>query len=302
VNETLRFDGRVAVVTGAGRGLGRAYAQLLAARGASVVVNDLGGSMEGGGADQGPADAVVGEIEAAGGSAIADTLDISTADGTAGLVAHALDAFGRIDILIANAGIMRWARFPDVTAEDLEAHLAVHTLGAFHLARAAWPHLAEQGYGRIVLTFSTGMLGLPGNTAYGVAKGGVLGLCRSLATAGRKHGVLANCIAPAASTRMAGEGGPDLPPDQVAPMVAVLAHESCPVSGEVLAAGGGRFSRLFLGATPGWVADGSGAPTPEEVAAHWDDVTAEAGSTIPCDLLAWSSQFLSHLPEQTDAR
>jgi NAD(P)-dependent dehydrogenase (short-subunit alcohol dehydrogenase family) len=188
---------------------------------------------------------------------------------------------------------MRWARFPDVSADDLDAHLAVHTRGSFHLAKAAWPHLAEQGYGRIVLTFSTGMLGLPGNTAYGIAKGGVLGLARSLAFAGRKHGVLANCIAPAASTRMAGDGGPDLPPEQVAPMVAVLAHESCPVSGEVLAAGGGRFSRLFLAATPGWVA--TGEPTPEDVAAHWADIAAESGYVVPRDLFEWSAQLLSHL-------
>jgi NAD(P)-dependent dehydrogenase (short-subunit alcohol dehydrogenase family) len=293
VGDELRFEGRVAVVTGAGRGLGRAYAQLLAARGASVVVNDLGGSMEGDGADAGPAVDVVAEISAAGGDALADTGDVSTEAGAAGLVDAALQRFGRIDIAIANAGIMRWHRFPDVTADDLSAHLAVHTLGSFHLARAAWPHLVEREYGRIVLTTSTGMLGMQGNTSYGVAKGGVLGLMRSLSVAGRKHGIVANCIAPAASTRMAGDGGPDLPPEHVAPMVAVLAHETCPVTGEVLAAGGGRFSRLFVGATPGWVADG--APTPEDVAAHWAEVTDEAGYAVPRDLLDWSSTFLSHL-------
>jgi NAD(P)-dependent dehydrogenase (short-subunit alcohol dehydrogenase family) len=174
-------------------------------------VNDLGGSMAGDGADDAPAAAVVDEITAAGGTAVADTLDISTASGAAGLVARALHDFGRVDIVVGNAGIMRWAPFPDVALEDVGQHLAVHALGSFLVAKAAWPHLAHQGYGRIVLTTSTGVLGLKGNTAYGMAKGGVLGLMRSLALAGRTVGIRANCIAPAASTRMAGEGGPEMP-------------------------------------------------------------------------------------------
>jgi NAD(P)-dependent dehydrogenase (short-subunit alcohol dehydrogenase family) len=291
----LRFDGRVAVVTGAGRGLGRAYAQLLAARGASVVVNDLGGSMEGDGTDGGPAAEAIDEITAAGGTAVADTNDIATEAGAAALVGAALETYGRIDIVVSNAGIIRWARFPDIPTEDLERHLAVHVAGSFFVARAAWPHLVEQGYGRIVLTTSTGLLGLPGNTAYGIAKGGVLGLARSLALAGRRHGITANCIAPAASTRMAGEGGPDLPAEHVAPMVAYLAHESCPVTGEILTAGGGRFARLFIGATPGYVHD-DGAPTIDDVAAHWGVIADEAGYTVPADLMAWSADFLRHLP------
>ncbi len=294
--DELRFDGRVAIVTGAGRGLGRAYARLLAERGAHVVVNDLGGSIEGDGADAGPAAEVVAEIVAAGGTAIADASDVATEVGAAALIDAAVAAFGRIDAVVANAGIMRWARFPDVALDDLERHLAVHTVGSFLVCRAAWPHLVSSGDGRIVLTFSTGTLGLPGNTSYGVAKGGVLGLMRSLALAGRKAGIAANCIAPAASTRMAGEGGPDLPPEQVAPMVAYLAHPSCPASGEVLTAGGGRFARLFLASTPGWVAGGSEArPTPEDVAAHWSEVVDEAGATVPRDLLDWSAGFLGHL-------
>src|SRR5204863_1762024 len=126
---------------------------------------------------------------------------------------------------------------PDVDGADLERHLAVHVGGSFHTARAAWPHMVDQGYGRIVLTTSTGLLGLAGNTAYGTAKGAVIGLGRSLAIAGRKHGIRVNLIAPAASTRMAGDGGPDLPPDLVAPMVAYLAHEDCPVNGEIYTAG-----------------------------------------------------------------
>jgi NAD(P)-dependent dehydrogenase (short-subunit alcohol dehydrogenase family) len=290
----LRFDGRVAVVTGGGRGLGRAYAHLLAARGASVVVNDLGGSMTGDGSDAGPAAEVVAEIEAAGGTAVADTLDISTPEGGQALIGRAVASFGRLDAVIANAGIMRWARFPEVPLEDVERHLAVHTVGSFLVAQAAWPHLIESGSGRVVLTTSTGMLGMSGNTAYGIAKGGVLGLVRSLAAAGRKDGIAANAIAPAASTRLAGERGPEMPPELVAPMVAYLAHESCPVSGEVYTAGAGRFARIFLGATPGYVHEGDD-PTVEDVAANFAAIHDEAGYAVPADLLAWSSQFLSHL-------
>jgi NAD(P)-dependent dehydrogenase (short-subunit alcohol dehydrogenase family) len=281
------------VVTGAGRGLGRAYAELLAARGASVVVNDLGGSMTGEGADAGPATEVAAAIEAAGGTAVAEGSDVSTEEGATALVATATERFGRIDVVVANAGIMRWARFPDVSPDDLADHLAVHVGGSFHTARAAWPHLVAGGYGRIVLTTSTGMLGLPGNTAYGIAKGGVIGLARSLALAGRRHGITANCIAPAASTRMAGESGPHMPPELVAPMVAYLAHESCSASGEIYTAGAGRFARLFIGSTTGWVAHG--APTVEDVAANFETIGDESGYAVPSDLLDWSARFLSHV-------
>jgi NAD(P)-dependent dehydrogenase (short-subunit alcohol dehydrogenase family) len=291
----LRFDGRVAVVTGAGRGLGRAYALLLAARGASVVVNDLGGSIEGDGADASVASSVADEITAAGGTAVADASDVSTSAGGAAVVAAALEAFGRVDALVANAGVMRWARFPDVPDDDLEQHLRVHVGGSFFPARAAWPHLVAAGYGRIVLTTSTGLLGLRGNTAYAVAKGGVIGLARSLAIAGAQHGITANLIAPAASTRMAGDGGPDLPAELVAPMVAYLAHEDCPVTGEIYAAGGGRFARLFIASAPGYVHTG-GEPTVEDVAANWAAVNDETGYDVPADLIAWSAAFLSHLP------
>jgi NAD(P)-dependent dehydrogenase (short-subunit alcohol dehydrogenase family) len=293
------FEGRVAVVTGAGRGIGRAHARLLAARGARVVVNDLGGSMTGKGADAGPADEVVDEINSAGGMAMADAHDVSTEHGAGALVATALDSFGRIDVVVNNAGIIRWAGFPDTDPENVERHLAVHVLGTFHTARAAWPHLVEQGYGRIVNTTSSGMFGLPNNVGYATAKAGVVGLTRSLATAGAPHDIKCNLVAPAAFTRMAG-GADDSPmattmdPDLVAPMVAYLAHEACPVTGEIYAAGAGRFARIFIAQAEGFV-DRSGAPTVEDVAAHWAEINDESSYTVPADLMAWSAAFMAHL-------
>lgn len=167
----LSFEGRVAVVTGAGRGIGRAHARLLAARGAKVVVNDLGGSMEGDGSDAGPAQKVVDEIASAGGEAVADTHDVSTPAGGQAIVDTAIERFGRIDILVNNAGIIRYAGLPDIDAENLERHLAVHLVGSFNTMRAAWPHFVEQQYGRVVLTTSSGMLGMDNNLSYAAAKG-----------------------------------------------------------------------------------------------------------------------------------
>ncbi len=297
------FAGRVAVITGAGRGIGRAYARLLAARGASVVVNDLGGSIAGVGADAGPAADVVAEIVAAGGVAFADQHDIATVGGAEALVATAVDQYGRIDVVVNNAGIMRWAGMPEVDADALDAHLAVHVDGSFHTVRAAWPTMVEQGYGRIVMTTSTGMLGLPTNLAYATAKGGVVGMMRSLSTAGAKHGILINCIAPAAFTRMAGPSGAEPPaddpmarlmaPELVAPMVAYLAHEDCPVSGEIYTAGAGRFARLFIASTEGYV-NVDGTPTVEDVAAHWAAINDEVGYFVPTDLMDWSAHFTAH--------
>jgi NAD(P)-dependent dehydrogenase (short-subunit alcohol dehydrogenase family) len=292
-----RFDGRVAVVTGAGRGLGRAYARLLAERGASVVVNDLGGSVEGEGADAGPASEVVAEIVAAGGLAIADTSDVATTTGAETLVAAAVEQFGGLDVLVNNAGIMRWAGLPEVDADDLDAHLAVHVGGSFNTTRAAWPHLVERGYGRIVMTTSAGFFGLPKNLSYATAKGGVIGLTRNVTAAGARHGIRANLIAPAAMTRMAAphtDESPTMPPEQVAPMVAYLAHEDCPVSGEIYAAGAGRFARIFIASTEGYLhADGD--PTVEDVVEHWAAINDEAGYYVPTGLIDWSTRFTDHL-------
>ena len=293
-----RFEGRVAIVTGAGRGIGRAHALLLAARGASVVVNDLGGSMQGDGADTEPASAVAEEIVAAGGAAIADGSDVSTAAGSQALVDAAVEAFGRVDVLVNNAGIIRWASMPEVDVETFERHLAVHLVGSFNTTRAVWPHMVEQGYGRIVMTTSTGIFGLLGNLSYATAKAGVIGLTRSLTVEGAAHGIKVNLIAPVAFTRMAGQPADEMPPhmspDLVAPMVAFLAHEDCPVSGEIYTAGAGRFSRLFIASTQGYVHPGTDA-TIEDIAAHWATINDETGYYLPADLNDWSAAFLAHL-------
>jgi len=264
-----------------------------------VVVNDLGGSAGGRGADPGPAAAVAEEIVAAGGTAVADAGDVATPAGAQALVDGAVERYGRIDALVCNAGIIRWAGFPDADEDNLARHLAVHVGGSFHAARAAWPHMVAAGYGRIVMTTSAGLFGLPNNTSYATAKGAVVGLTRSLAVAGAGHGILANLIAPAAMTRMAGPGaedaGPEMSPDLVAPMAALLAHEDCPVTGEIYAAGFGRFARIFIAMTPGYVHEGP-PPTIEDVAAHWAEINDEAGYGVPADLPAWSALFTSHLP------
>ena len=257
--------------------------------------------MDGVGSDSGPAADVVEEIAALGGAAVADTSNIATAAGAGAVVQAALDRFGRIDILINNAGIIRWAGFPEADEENLTSHLAVHTVGAFNTARAAWPHLADQGYGRIVMTTSSGMFGLPNNASYATAKAAVVGLTRSLAIAGTKRGIKVNLIAPAAITRMAGPGGTpsEMPPELVAPMVAYLAHEDCPVSGEMYAAGAGRFARMFIATTPGYVHPGPSASI-EDVAEHWATINDEAGYFVPKSLMDWSASFMTHLQPEGD--
>jgi NAD(P)-dependent dehydrogenase (short-subunit alcohol dehydrogenase family) len=302
------FKGRVAVVTGAGRGIGRAHALLLAARGASVVVNDLGGSMRGTGSDAEVAAGVAEEIVAGGGTAVADSSDVATAGGAQALIDAAVREFGRLDVLVNNAGIIRWASLPEADSDNLAKHLAVHTVGSFNTARAAWPHMVEQGYGRIVMTTSTGIFGLPQNLSYATAKGAVIGMARSLATAGEAHGIKINLIAPAAFTRMAGRTTaeahsppPEMSPDLVAPMVAFLAHETCPVTGEIYTAGAGRFARIFIASTSGYVHPAP-CPTVEDVAENWETINDETGYFVPTDLMAWSAAFMAHTsPIGTDS-
>src|SRR6476469_3968259 len=252
----LRFDGRVAVVTGGGRGLGRSYALLLASQGAKVVVNDPGGSLDGDGTDVTPADDVVREITSAGGEAVSSTDSVATPAGGKAIIDTALDTYGRIDILIHNAGIVRGASLREMTYDDFEAVLDVHLRGAFHVVRPAFPVMCDAGYGRIVLTSSIG--GLYGNhrvANYAVAKAGVIGLSNVAAMEGAADGVKSNVIVPAAVTRMT-EGidtsaYPPMGSDLVAPAVAWLAHESCSVNGEMLLALAGRVARAIVAETPG---------------------------------------------------
>lgn len=252
----LRFDDRVAVVTGAGRGLGRAYALLLASRGAKVVVNDTGGRLSGDGADPGPADEVVDEIRAAGGDAVACTESVTTAAGGQAIVAAALDRFGGIDILIHNAGTVRRASLAEMTYQDFDAVLDVHLRGAFHVVRPAFPVMRDAHYGRIVLTSSIGGLyGNHGVANYAVAKAGIIGLSNVVALEGAADNVVCNVIVPSAVTRMA-EGldisaYPPMDPQLVAPVVGWLAHEACSITGEMLIAIAGRVAKAVISETPG---------------------------------------------------
>lgn len=254
--DELRFDGRVAVISGAGGGLGREYALLLASRGAKVVVNDLGTSRRGEGADLGMAQAVVEEIRAAGGAAVANGDSVATAAGGTAIVDAALDAYGRIDILIHNATINRHGPFRDLSFEDFSDVIDVHLHGAFHLAKAGFPRMCDQGYGRIVLTSSiAGLYGDKNVVAYSTGKAAVIGLSNVLALEGAEHGVTSNCIVPAARTRLAEgrdtDGYPPWGPEFVAPAVGWLAHESCTASGELFIALAGRMAQAYVTETRG---------------------------------------------------
>ena len=265
----LRFDGRVAVITGAGRGLGRAYAELLGSLGCKVVVNDNGSVIRGEGSDENPAQDVVDAIRAAGGEAIACTESVATPEGGRAIIQCALDTWGRIDVLIHNAGNVRYGTIRELSDEDLNAVLDVHLKGAFYLVRAAMGPMCDAGYGRIVLTSSIG--GVYGNARcvnYAMAKSGMIGLNNVIALEGEEFDVKSNVIVPAAVTRMADgldtSQYPPMGPELVAPMVGWLAHEDCSVSGEVYAAVAGRMAEMYIAETKGafqpeWSIDDVGA-------------------------------------------
>lgn len=252
----LRFDDRVAVITGAGRGLGRAYALLLASKGAKVVVNDPGRSLTGDGADAAPAEDVVREIQAAGGQAVACTESVATAAGGKAIIQAALDHYGRIDILIHNAGNVRRGSLKELSYEDFDAVLDVHLRGAYYVVRPAFPIMCKAGYGRVVLTSSIG--GFYGNknvANYCVSKAGMIGLSNVIAIEGAAEGVKSNLIVPAAVTRMS-EGidtskFPPMDPQLVAPVVGWLSHESCSITGEMLISAAGRVAKAFVAETQG---------------------------------------------------
>jgi NAD(P)-dependent dehydrogenase (short-subunit alcohol dehydrogenase family) len=253
----LRFDDQVAVVTGAGGGLGREHALLLASRGAHVVVNDLGGAVDGTGGDPAIAHAVADEINAAGGSAVADSNTVATMEGGEAIIRTAMSAFGRVDILVNNAGILQDKTFNKMTPEQFDAVMAVHLRGSWCVTKPAFAQMQEQNYGRIVMTTSiAGLYGNFGQTNYSSAKMGLVGLARTLALEGARRGIRANVISPGAYTRMTeglmpAEHADAAAARHVAPAVAYLCHADCELSGEVLHAANGRVSHIFVGETLG---------------------------------------------------
>ncbi len=270
----MRFDGRVAIITGAGGGLGRSHALELAGRGAHVMVNDLGGAVDGSGSSADAAQRVVDEIIARGGSAAANRDSVATPDGGQAIVQAAVDAFGRVDIVINNAGILRDKAFHKMDAAQIDAVIDVHLKGAFYVTQPAFALMREQRYGRIVCTTSaSGLFGNFGQANYGAAKAGLAGLVRVLALEGAGRGIKVNAIAPIASTRMTvellGELDSKVAPESVSPMVAYLAHEDCSVNGNVYSVAGGRIARIFIGETYGVKL---ATNTVEEIARHLSDI------------------------------
>ena len=299
--EQLRFDGRVALVTGAGGGLGRAHALLLAERGAAVVVNDLVSPTMGGQQhDAGPAERVAAEIRAAGGAALSNSDSVTTREGGTRMVQAAIDEFGQLDILVNNAGIIRNRTFLNIGPDELEPVLDVHLKGAFFVTQPAYEHMKSRKYGRIVNTSSgSGLFGSFGQSAYAAAKMALVGLTKTLALEGGRYGIATNAVAPGALTRMTGDVlGDDSPaaellgrsgssleammgPHQVAPVVAYLSHEDCSLNGETLSAAGGRVARLFVAAARGVKHD---TLLLEDVAAEIETIVDETGYIVPRDV------------------
>ena len=282
----LRFDDRAVIVTGAGRGVGRCHALAFGARGAKVVVADLGGELDGSGSSSGPAEDVVQEIVASGGEAVACHASVADEKGAVSIVQAALDAFGRIDVVVNNAGIADPDLFEDLSLERFRKMVDVHYLGTVNVTFAAWPHMLEAGYGRVVNTTSEGALGtVPKCTSYGGAKGGVLAFTKALANDAMRHGLKVNAVAPRANTRLSAPWvlakTYDLPedvftesdtmaqfrPELVSPAAVFLAHESCTLNGEVLVSGGGQVMRMVIMENEGITKD---VLTPEDIADNLD--------------------------------
>ena len=282
---SIDFKGRVAIVTGAGGGLGRLHALALARRGARVVVNDLGGARDGSGASMSAAASVVAEIVAAGGEAIANGASVTDVQAVNAMVAQAMDAWGRVDVLVNNAGILRDKSFAKMTLDDFRLVVDVHLMGAVHCTQAVWPIMTAQKYGRIVMTTSSsGLYGNFGQANYGAAKMALVGLMQTLAIEGAKHDIRVNCLAPTAATRMTQDLLPPAVleaqrPEAVVPAMLVLAAADAPTR-TILCAGAGSVEAAHITLTPGqWI--GLGDEAPERLAAHMAGVTDREGSTVP---------------------
>jgi NAD(P)-dependent dehydrogenase (short-subunit alcohol dehydrogenase family) len=290
----MDFNNQVAIVTGAGRGLGRLFALDLARRGAAVVVNDLGGATRGGGSDASVADEVVAEIQRAGGAAVASYDSVATPEGGAAIVQTALDAFGRVDAVVSNAGILDQTPFDEITVEQWRTMLSVHLDGAFYLSQPAFKAMKAQGYGRFVfISSSAGMFGSPRQAHYAAAKGGIFGLNNVIAIEGAAHGILANCVLPSGASRMftqsaGGEQGLQSMPwmklleaDLVTPMTVFLASRACTATHQVYSAAAGRYARAFVGVGPGWLSPAGGQPTAEDIETHFGEVSATSPFYVP---------------------
>jgi NAD(P)-dependent dehydrogenase (short-subunit alcohol dehydrogenase family) len=290
----IEFTGEVAVVTGAGRGLGRVYALELARRGASVVVNDLGGTMGGEGSDATVADHVVEEITAAGGVAVASHDSVDSPEGGEAIVRTAVDRFGRLDAVVSNAGIFNSIPFEELTPDDWRRMLRVHLDGGFYLAQPAFGVMKSQGYGRFVfIASSAGLFGQHLEAHYAAAKAGLVGLTNVIALEGAPHGILANTVLPFGLSRMVTEtlGDPKvleetgffkaIRPELVAPIVVFLASRACEISHQNFSACGGRFARVFVGLAEGWMAEPDSNPTADDIVAHLAEVAATEPFTVP---------------------
>ena len=297
MTEALGFDGKVAIITGAGGGLGRQHALLMASRGALVVVNDLGGAVDGTGSDKGAADKVVDEIKALGGEAVADMNSVATAEGGEAIVQSALDAFGTVDIVINNAGILRDKAFHNMDESLVDPVFDVHLKGAFNVTGPAFRVMREKGYGRIISTSSAaGIFGNFGQANYGAAKMGLVGFTRVLAVEGARFNIAANAIAPIALTRMTedllGDLGQKLQPDYVAPLVTFLAHESCDATGRVFSVGGGRVAEVFIGECQGFT---DANLSPESVRDNWSTICDRDGYAVPAQIAEETKMFVDAL-------
>ncbi|ARU89564.1 SDR family oxidoreductase [Pseudomonas sp. M30-35] len=298
MSEAIRFQDQVVIVTGAGGGLGRAHALLFAKHGAKVVVNDLGGSTHGEGANASAADKVVEEIRAAGGVAVANHDSVTDGDK---IVAHALEAFGRIDVVVNNAGILRDKTFHKMEQVDWDQVYQVHVEGAYKITRAAWPHMREQGYGRVIFTSSTsGIYGNFGQSNYGMAKLGLYGLTRTLAIEGRKNNILVNAIAPTGGTRMTEGLIPpqvfeQLKPELVSPLVVYLASNSCEETSGLFEVGGGWIGKVRWERSLGAGFDPREGFSPEDVAAHWAQICDFENAAHPADNVEALKEMMANL-------